>query len=155
MYHVFDVVELEYFLQFQNPLEIVADTCYERNVDADDLCYTMENIKENREMFMEIYPLVETAEITELNTSEPTVETKELTGLIDNTLIYSTEHVSPVDHEISEGTAAYDDNTVVYGAVAPQKKPSLADKLQAANEKVKAQEKSENNTKTNKIEERS
>ena len=39
MYHEFDGHELEYFLQFQNPLEVVADECHERNIDVGDISY--------------------------------------------------------------------------------------------------------------------
>jgi hypothetical protein len=113
MYNRYTDDELDFFLQFQNPLEIVADEWYERKSDLDDMSYTMDYINGSRDDYLLEYPLMDTAEPV------------------------------PVDAPNIEK------------ADEPAEKPkqTLAEKLQAAVEKAKAQE-TNNNHKSHKREER-
>ena len=58
MYHRFKDDELDFFLQFENPLEIVADNWYERNSDLDDMSFTMDWIDDHRDDCLVDYPLM-------------------------------------------------------------------------------------------------
>jgi hypothetical protein len=56
--HGFSDEEIELYLQFQNPLEIVADRWNERRNDLSDLEFTMDSILNNREFLHFEYPLI-------------------------------------------------------------------------------------------------
>ena len=113
MYNRYTDDELDFFLQFQNPLEIVADEWYERRSDLDDMCYTMDAINDRRGEFLADYPLMSAA-------ANPLPD-------------------SPISARAEEP--------------AERPKQTLAEKLQAAGEKAKAQE-THNNYKSHKREER-
>jgi|GEM_PF-1621733 len=59
--HGFEPDELHFYLQFQNPLEIVADAWLERNADISDLSFTMDNVFEHRKEHHSQYPLLNRA----------------------------------------------------------------------------------------------
>jgi hypothetical protein len=48
LYHDFSNKELDLYLQFQNPLEVVADAWLDRNEDVGDVYYTVEAVAEER-----------------------------------------------------------------------------------------------------------
>ena len=56
--HNFEDVELQYYLQFQNPLEVVADDWYYRNLGLDDFTYSMDLIYEVSDDVLKEYPLM-------------------------------------------------------------------------------------------------
>jgi hypothetical protein len=56
-HHVYDDDEIEFYLQFQNPLEVVADAWRERNSDIEDLSFTMDYVSERRDSMLIQYPL--------------------------------------------------------------------------------------------------
>jgi len=64
-YHAFSDEETAFYLQFKNPLEIVADAWRERNIDVGDVELTMENISERMDDFMQSYPLIDGADAPE------------------------------------------------------------------------------------------
>ena len=57
VYHEFSEDELDYFLEFQNPLEVVADAWHDRNTDVGDVSYTVDAIMEYRDR-QNYYPLI-------------------------------------------------------------------------------------------------
>ena len=76
-YHNFDVAELEFYLQFQNPLEVVADYWHGRNSEIGDLVHSMDNIKEDMPFYLENYPLEGIAVISGTTKPEQDAETGE------------------------------------------------------------------------------
>lgn len=58
IYHKCDIDELNFYLQFQNPLELIADEWLSRNDDISEMVYTMEHINERRDYFSDLYPLM-------------------------------------------------------------------------------------------------
>jgi hypothetical protein len=56
--HDFEDVELQYYLQFQNPLEVVADDWYCRNLDLHDFRYSIYLIYEVSDDVLKEYPLM-------------------------------------------------------------------------------------------------
>ncbi|MCL2853923.1 MAG: hypothetical protein FWE20_13035, partial [Defluviitaleaceae bacterium] len=58
-YHDFSDADLDFYLQFQNPLEIVADEQYERISDLSDMSFVMDHIAGHRESLAEDYPLMD------------------------------------------------------------------------------------------------
>jgi len=82
MYNRFDDDELDFFLRFKDPLEVVADNWYERRSDLSDLCFAMTYINDHRDYFLKDYPLVNEDDpfITQReNTPEvPELKTKQL-----------------------------------------------------------------------------
>jgi hypothetical protein len=103
MYNRYDDAELDFFLKFQDPLEVVADNWYERRSDLDDMCFTMNYLNDHRDDFLKDYPLV--------NNDDPHAMQKEKTPEVPKL----------------------------------NSKKSLADKLQAAGEKVMTQNTQNNN----------
>jgi hypothetical protein len=57
-YRGYDDEEVAFYLQFQNPLEIVADAWYERQIDVDEVGFAMDNIAEHKARFFTEYPLM-------------------------------------------------------------------------------------------------
>ena len=57
-YHDFDVHELEFFLQFQNPLEVVADEWRDRNIDVGAVSDVIEYQYGNSDDLLQDYPLM-------------------------------------------------------------------------------------------------
>lgn len=57
MYQRYTDDELDFFLKFNNPLEIVADVWHERRSDLEDMSFTMDDISSRREDFLAAYPL--------------------------------------------------------------------------------------------------
>ena len=57
-YHDFDEYELEYLLEFQNPLEVLADEWLDRNIDLGDMSFAMEHIYQNSDLLLEQYPVI-------------------------------------------------------------------------------------------------
>lgn len=59
IYHDYDESELSFYLQFDNPLEIVADRWKEQKSDLDDMSFTMDFLNEPpcRKTALEFYPL--------------------------------------------------------------------------------------------------
>ena len=57
-WHEFDEHELEYFLQFQNPLKVVADEWTSRNTDLSDISFTVEHLYGHSDDILEAYPLM-------------------------------------------------------------------------------------------------
>jgi len=56
--HNFSDAELDFYLQFQNPLEVVADAWQERNENVlDEMGFAMDQISERKESFLKKYPL--------------------------------------------------------------------------------------------------
>ena len=58
MINHYDDDELDFFLQFKDPLEVVADNWHERRSYLDDLCFAMDYINDHRDYFLKDYPLV-------------------------------------------------------------------------------------------------
>jgi len=57
-WHEFDAHELGFFLQFQNPLEVVADEWRDRNIDVGDVSDVIEHLYGNSDDLLEAYPLM-------------------------------------------------------------------------------------------------
>jgi len=117
----FSVDELDFYLQFENPLEIVADGLSERRDYSADLDYAMENLNERRDMILTDYPLINKTDTT-----------------VDNKL---TEVEKPL-------------GKIEKAAETKNPKKTLAEKMDAAKEKVKAQETQGSEKKTRKRDER-
>jgi hypothetical protein len=68
-YHGFSDEEIEFYLQFANPLEVVADAWHERNIDLDEMSFTMDFLSEpeRQASLLTQYPLA--SEVTELDSS--------------------------------------------------------------------------------------
>ena len=60
--HSFTDEELDFYLKFENPLEVVADDWYERIRELDDMSYTLDNILRHKDSILENYPLVDDAD---------------------------------------------------------------------------------------------
>jgi hypothetical protein len=56
--HGFSDAEIEFYLQFQNPLEVVADAWWERTIDLSDMSFAMDAIVERKETLLTQYPLI-------------------------------------------------------------------------------------------------
>ena len=56
-HHAFDYEQAEYLLQFQNPLEIVADKWQERTGDISDMSFVLDNVFDKQDALGD-YPLV-------------------------------------------------------------------------------------------------
>jgi hypothetical protein len=58
-WHGFDLDELSFYLQFENPLSIVAESWRERNSDLDEMTFTTDYLSEpeRRKLSLEVYPL--------------------------------------------------------------------------------------------------
>jgi hypothetical protein len=76
-YHYFNDDELQFYSKFVNPLEVVADAWRERNVDIDDMSYSMEFVYEQKDQHLTQYALITDAvsderfpEIREMSTPE-------------------------------------------------------------------------------------
>lgn len=61
--HGFDDDEIQFYLQFQNPLEVVADAWLERNADNEDLCFTMDFVFDQKDALVD-YPLMNDSAVT-------------------------------------------------------------------------------------------
>ena len=57
MHHDFTDTELDFYLQFQNPLEIVAESWCDRNADISDLSYVLHGIYDKQNALVD-YPLM-------------------------------------------------------------------------------------------------
>ena len=69
-WHDFNLEELEFYLRFKNPLEVVAEDWRDRNSDLCEMSYTMDYINENMDDFINQYPLIDNAEIAKPNEPE-------------------------------------------------------------------------------------
>jgi hypothetical protein len=58
LYHTFSDDELRFFIQFQNPLEVVGEDWQKRNSDLDEMSFTMDYIGERREFLLTQYALI-------------------------------------------------------------------------------------------------
>jgi hypothetical protein len=63
-YHAFSDEETEFYLQFSNPLEIVADAWRERNIDLEDMSYTMDFVYEQQDQHLAQYALMTDAPLS-------------------------------------------------------------------------------------------
>jgi hypothetical protein len=108
-YHVFDDDEILFYMQFPNPLKIVADAWRERNADLDEMSFTMDFINERRDALHKEYPL--------MKDSEPAQETE----------------IAPEKPEVPQSVPKK-----AAGNPAPPKKQSIAEQLREGQEKVKA-----------------
>lgn len=131
--HYFNTEEIEFLLQFENPLEILADSVCDRRSDYDDVGFAIEFVKEHKESILESYPLLNGAGIAELTNTqtEQSVETSDFTVLDDKS-------VKP--NNFSDKTA--------------DKPKTLEEKLNAAKKKVKTQDAQNNDKKPKNREER-
>lgn len=57
----FDDDELRFYLQFQNPLEVVVDAWLQRNADNEDLSFTMDFVFDKKDSLFD-YPLIDDVE---------------------------------------------------------------------------------------------
>jgi hypothetical protein len=57
LYHNFTDDELNFYLKFENPLEIVANDWNERRSDLEDMSYIMNEIYDKQDA-LDIYPLI-------------------------------------------------------------------------------------------------
>jgi hypothetical protein len=57
-YHPFSDAEIQYYLQFQSPLAIIADAWRERNIDLEDMGYTADFVYEQKDQHLTQYPLI-------------------------------------------------------------------------------------------------
>ncbi|GHU91107.1 hypothetical protein FACS1894202_11980 [Clostridia bacterium] len=57
-YHPFSDEEIQYYLQFQSPLEIIADAWRERNIDLEDMSYTADFVYEQKDRHLTNYALI-------------------------------------------------------------------------------------------------
>jgi len=58
VYHDFSEEELRFYLQFQNPLEVVANTWRDLNIDLSDMSIAMDYVFERRSELTTEYPLI-------------------------------------------------------------------------------------------------
>ena len=65
MQHGFSETELDFYLQFQNPLEIVADELTARNRDISDISCLMEHICKHQDDYLVDYPHIEDAVLSD------------------------------------------------------------------------------------------
>jgi hypothetical protein len=70
-YHDYSYNEVQFYSQFENPLEIVADAWHERQIDVSDVEFTMDDIFERRERMLQIYPLIKYTKTAAGVTEEP------------------------------------------------------------------------------------
>jgi hypothetical protein len=61
-WHGFDDDDARFYLNFANPLEVVADAWHERNVDLDEMSFTMDFLSERKEQLLTEYPLIADAD---------------------------------------------------------------------------------------------
>jgi hypothetical protein len=66
-YHAFSDEEIEFYLQFSNPLEIVGDAWRERNIDLEDVSYTMDFVYEQKDQHLAQYALMTDAPLSHDN----------------------------------------------------------------------------------------
>jgi len=57
-WHGYDEHELDYLLEFQNPLEVLADEWRDRQIDLSDMSFAMEHIYERSDSLLEQYPVI-------------------------------------------------------------------------------------------------
>jgi hypothetical protein len=57
-YHHYSEDELDFFLLFQNPLDLVADNWYERRSDLSDVQFAIDWIYDHRDDYITDYPLI-------------------------------------------------------------------------------------------------
>ena len=50
--------EIDFYLQFQNPLEVIADDWYEQKADLSDLYYSLEALISQKDKYLAKYPLM-------------------------------------------------------------------------------------------------
>jgi hypothetical protein len=111
VYHGFDDEELAFYLQFQNPLEIVADAWRERTIDLSDMTFAMNDIFGRRGELQDMYPLM----------SETAVSTDG-----------KTPNITDTDHRVKSESK--------YADTDPASKRSMSERIAEATEKVNAQE---------------
>ena len=70
MYHLFDHAELDFYLKFENPLDLVSDVWYDQRSDLDEMSYTMDNITDSRDEMFTVYPLMSDAAVPD-DTTKP------------------------------------------------------------------------------------
>ena len=114
-YHHYEDGELDFYLQFTNPLEVVGDDLHDnRSHYAGDIEDTMESIYDRMDSLSKQYPFIDNNEKSSPEVCKPPEKSEQ----------------------------------------PPAKPKTLAEKLQAAQEKVKAQDAQGNKNKTNKRDER-
>jgi hypothetical protein len=84
VYYDFSKEEAEFFLQFQNPLEIVADKWREHNNDLDEMSITMDYINGHNDEFYYDYPLTSDAKVP-VDISPHRYMGVDITNLLHNT----------------------------------------------------------------------
>jgi hypothetical protein len=75
-YHAYSDEELQFYMQFENPLEIVADKWQERNIDVGDVSFTMDFLMEpeRQKDTLEAYPRIAAENPAAEPVAEPAVE---------------------------------------------------------------------------------
>jgi len=63
-WHDYDEHELEYLLEFQNPLEVLADEWHRRHNSLSDVSYAMEDIYMRSDELLEQYPVISDIDIS-------------------------------------------------------------------------------------------
>jgi hypothetical protein len=78
-YRGYDESELSFYLQFDNPLEIVVDEWKERQTDLDEMSFAMDFLNEppRRQTALEVYPLVKDKPAQAAEATAPTIEPTE------------------------------------------------------------------------------
>ena len=61
-WHGFDDNELDFYLEFQNPLEVLADEWNSRKIDLSDMSFAMDHVLERSELHLEQYPVIRDSE---------------------------------------------------------------------------------------------
>jgi hypothetical protein len=57
-YHGFSDDELQFFTSFESPLEVVAEAWHKRNIDLEDMSFTLDHLMERKDSVLEDYPLI-------------------------------------------------------------------------------------------------
>jgi len=116
----FEDFELDFFLQFKNPLEILADEWCSHNSDSDEISYVMDGILRDRDNFLNNYPLV----------TDPVIDLGELDSRLKT--------LSEKANELSETVKAtiFPDEKHKPKPKKPTKKP-IAEQLSEAGEEAK------------------
>jgi len=73
-YHGFSDDELQFFMRFENPLQVVADAWRERNIDLDDMSFTIDHIMERQDAVLSEYPLAEEPKPPDIAAPDPKPE---------------------------------------------------------------------------------
>jgi hypothetical protein len=111
-YHGFSDDELQFYTRFENPLQVVAEAWHTRNIDLDDMSFTLDFLNERKESLLAEYPLIDDipAEVAE----------------------------EPAEPEMPEPPAPPHPVKSSQVQPPPDKKPSILDLMAAKKEKVEA-----------------